>query len=99
MNLEDGVAIPTFSKDFTLKFTRTGDDMLAVNGVPITFPQVYEGDAIVIHGILNMLDLHGLSAMALPYYHHVPAADAALDHHGGEFIRIFMCLLLAALLS
>ena len=48
--LEAGATLPTFSEDFRIKITRFGD-ILALNGVPILFVDMFCCNWLVVHGL------------------------------------------------
>ncbi|RVX06948.1 putative fasciclin-like arabinogalactan protein 20 [Vitis vinifera] len=48
--LETGALLPTFSEDFRIKITRFGD-ILALNGVPILFMDMFCCNWLVVHGL------------------------------------------------
>ncbi|KAK4846854.1 hypothetical protein QYF36_022661 [Acer negundo] len=52
--LQDGTLLPTFSGGFEIKVTWSGD-ILLLNGVPVVFPDMYNSDWLVLHGINSLL--------------------------------------------
>ena len=50
----DGTSLPTFFRGFTINLTRSGD-VLVLNGVPLIFPDMYQSDWLVIHGLNQLL--------------------------------------------
>ncbi|KAB5516569.1 hypothetical protein DKX38_027217 [Salix brachista] len=50
----DGTSLPTFFRGFMINLTRSGD-VLVLNGVPLIFPDMYQSDWLVIHGLNQLL--------------------------------------------
>ncbi|KAK9063696.1 hypothetical protein SSX86_017568 [Deinandra increscens subsp. villosa] len=55
-NVDDGTSFDTYLEGFEIKINRSGGSF-KVNEVPITFPDMYYSDWIVIHGIRDVLSL------------------------------------------
>ncbi|KAD1495155.1 hypothetical protein E3N88_42731 [Mikania micrantha] len=56
INVDDGTGFDTCLEGFKIKITRSGGTF-KVNDVPITFPNMYYSDSVVIHGIRCILSL------------------------------------------
>ncbi|KAD1495156.1 hypothetical protein R6Q59_030259 [Mikania micrantha] len=54
--VDDGTSFDTYLEGFKIKINRS-DGTFKVNEVPITFPDMYYGDSVVIHGIRDILSL------------------------------------------
>ncbi|KAL9343821.1 hypothetical protein Peur_064252 [Populus x canadensis] len=50
----DGTSLPTFSGGFMINLTKSGD-VLVLNGVPVIFPEMYQSDWLIIHGLNQLL--------------------------------------------
>jgi uncharacterized surface protein with fasciclin (FAS1) repeats len=50
----DGTSLPTFSGGFMINLTKSGD-VLVLNGVPVIFPDMYQSDWLIIHGLNQLL--------------------------------------------
>ena len=50
----DGTSLPTFSGGFTINLTKSGD-VLVLNDVPVIFPDMYQSDWLIIHGLNQLL--------------------------------------------
>lgn len=56
VDIEKGsVAIPTYRKGFRIHVTKSNDNRLLVNKVPIIRPELYKTEWIVVHGVGNVL--------------------------------------------
>ncbi|KAL7001031.1 hypothetical protein U1Q18_002185 [Sarracenia purpurea var. burkii] len=55
-SFDDGTVLRTFSEGFTIKITKL-NDLLMLNEVPVTFPDMYYSDWLVIHGLPQFLEL------------------------------------------
>lgn len=56
--MENGTVVSNNVKGFNLEITRDeDDDILMVNGVEITFPDMYDSEWLVIHGIRGVIAL------------------------------------------
>ncbi|MFS7959502.1 putative FAS1 domain-containing protein [Helianthus anomalus] len=56
INIDDGTSFDTYLEGFEIKINRSGGSF-KVNEVPITFPDMYYSDWIVIHGIREIVSL------------------------------------------
>ncbi|KAI3817260.1 hypothetical protein L1987_11049 [Smallanthus sonchifolius] len=56
INVDDGISFDTYLEGFKITINRSGGTF-KVNEVPITFPDMYYSDWIVIHGIRDVLSL------------------------------------------
>lgn len=50
----DGTSLSSFSGGFMINLTRSGD-VLVLNGVPVIFPDMYQSDWLIIHGLNQLL--------------------------------------------
>ncbi|XP_050221426.1 putative fasciclin-like arabinogalactan protein 20 [Mercurialis annua] len=60
----DGVVFDTFMKGFGISVSRSGD-ILMLNEVPVSFPDMYQNDRIVVHGLRGLLDAESSSYRSL----------------------------------
>ncbi|KAK9271568.1 hypothetical protein L1049_001929 [Liquidambar formosana] len=51
---DDETMFPTFSEGFSISVARSGD-VLVLNGVPVIFPDMYNSDWVIIHGLNELL--------------------------------------------
>ncbi|KAG4991321.1 hypothetical protein AAZX31_09G111100 [Glycine max] len=51
--LQDGTLIGTYERGFAINVTNT--NTLLLNGVHVTFPEMYRGDWLVVHGVNHVL--------------------------------------------
>ncbi|OWM70340.1 putative fasciclin-like arabinogalactan protein 20 [Punica granatum] len=57
VDIENGaVAIPTYRKGFRVHVTKSNDNKLMVNKVPIVRPELYKNEWIVVHGVGDLLE-------------------------------------------
>lgn len=50
VNFPNGSLLETYTKDFKLKITRTGDEMM-INGLQVTAPDMYCSNWLAVHGL------------------------------------------------
>ncbi|KAL1317933.1 hypothetical protein HN51_070162 [Arachis hypogaea] len=55
LTLEEGTLIRTYERGFTLNVTKSTEDVLLVNGVPVISPELYNSDWLVVHGLQEVL--------------------------------------------
>ncbi|GFS32745.1 hypothetical protein Acr_00g0024370 [Actinidia rufa] len=55
-NFENGTVLRTFSDGFTIKITKSSDQLM-LNEAPVTFPDMYYGDWLIVHGLNQVLEL------------------------------------------
>ncbi|GFZ15928.1 hypothetical protein Acr_25g0003370 [Actinidia rufa] len=53
-NFENGTVLRTFS-EFTIKIMKSSDQLM-LNEAPVTFPDMYHGDWLVVHGLNQVLE-------------------------------------------
>ncbi|THG10519.1 putative fasciclin-like arabinogalactan protein 20 [Camellia sinensis] len=56
INFEDGTELRTFSDGFTVKITKN-NDLLMINGVPISIPDMFDSDWLSVHGLHKVLEM------------------------------------------
>lgn len=81
VTLEEGTLIWTYQRGFTLNVTKThasSDLFLLNNGVPVIFPDLYNSDWLVIHGIGDiLLDTKSTEDTV----QHAESSLSKFDHH------------------
>ncbi|XAR72274.1 hypothetical protein NMG60_11018856 [Bertholletia excelsa] len=55
-NFADGTLIKTFMEGFTICITKS-NGLVMLNEVPVTFPDMYYNDRLVVHGLQEVLEL------------------------------------------
>jgi hypothetical protein len=82
ITLEEGTLISTYQGGFTLNVTKSSansDLILLNNGVPVVFPDLYNSDWLIVHGIGDiLLDTTGTEEVK------VQAGESStfeIDHH------------------
>lgn len=50
VTVDDGVVFDTYLEGFQIRISRSGD-ILMLNEVPVSFPDMYENDWLVVHGV------------------------------------------------
>ncbi|XP_058750223.1 putative fasciclin-like arabinogalactan protein 20 [Vicia villosa] len=81
ITLEEGTLIWTYQRGFTLNVTKTlasSDLFLLNNGVPVIFPDLYNSDWLVVHGIGDiLLDTTSTEESV----QHAESSSSKFDHH------------------
>ncbi|XP_065882008.1 putative fasciclin-like arabinogalactan protein 20 [Euphorbia lathyris] len=58
LNYDDGMVFDTYLEGFGITMSRSGD-ILMLNEVPVSFPDMYQNDWLVVHGIRGVLGVDG----------------------------------------
>ncbi|KAF2317842.1 hypothetical protein GH714_041158 [Hevea brasiliensis] len=55
VNFNDGMVLDTYSEGFGIRISRSGD-IFMLNEVPVSFPDMYQSDWLVVHGLRGILE-------------------------------------------
>ncbi|MED6183888.1 hypothetical protein PIB30_042043 [Stylosanthes scabra] len=55
VTMAEGTLLRTYERGYTLNVTKSTEEELLVNGIPVIFPELYFSDWLVVHGVQEVL--------------------------------------------